>query len=160
MILVVDTTRTYLFFFFHFYSIFMKGFITMQTKREMSERGAHAAPCSLEPWLELRDKVVMVTGASSGISRDLCIDLAKAGCRNVRRGSENRPLTIALPRDQRPSRLGKSRRAEPRTVKSRCRGARHQREGPAIEAVVNEAWDAFGTIDALINNAGVRGNFI
>lgn len=28
----------------------------------------------------------------------------------------------------------------------------------AIEASVQKAWDGFGHIDALINNAGVRGN--
>nr|GMD44806.1 3-oxoacyl-[acyl-carrier-protein] reductase FabG-like [Ipomoea batatas] len=30
-------------------------------------------------------------------------------------------------------------------------------DGPAIEAAVERAWDAFGRIDALINNAGIRG---
>ncbi|PWA82476.1 3-oxoacyl-[acyl-carrier-protein] reductase FabG [Artemisia annua] len=34
----------------------------------------------LEPWHDLRGKVVMVTGASSCIGRDFCINLAKAGC--------------------------------------------------------------------------------
>ncbi|CAN4109027.1 unnamed protein product [Withania somnifera] len=30
-------------------------------------------------------------------------------------------------------------------------------DGPIIEASVKKAWDAFGHIDALVNNAGVRG---
>lgn len=30
--------------------------------------------------------------------------------------------------------------------------------GCAVEAAVQRAWDAFGRIDVLINNAGVRGN--
>ncbi|KAG5583323.1 hypothetical protein H5410_053950 [Solanum commersonii] len=37
----------------------------------------------LEPWVELAGKVVMVTGASSGIGRDFCSDLSKAGCRII-----------------------------------------------------------------------------
>ncbi|KAM7271699.1 hypothetical protein ACFE04_030913 [Oxalis oulophora] len=35
----------------------------------------------LEPWHNLENKVVFVTGASSGIGRDFCLDLAKAGCK-------------------------------------------------------------------------------
>ena len=30
--------------------------------------------------------------------------------------------------------------------------------GSALEAAVQRAWDAFGRIDVLINNAGVRGS--
>ncbi|PIN25058.1 Reductase [Handroanthus impetiginosus] len=37
----------------------------------------------LEPWLRLENKVVMVTGASSGLGREFCLDLAKAGCRVI-----------------------------------------------------------------------------
>jgi NAD(P)-dependent dehydrogenase (short-subunit alcohol dehydrogenase family) len=33
--------------------------------------------------------------------------------------------------------------------------------GSTMEAVVQRAWDAFGRVDALINNAGIRGtNFV
>ncbi|KAF4395773.1 hypothetical protein G4B88_013547 [Cannabis sativa] len=35
----------------------------------------------MEPWLDLQGKVVMVTSASSGLGRDFCVDLAKAGYR-------------------------------------------------------------------------------
>ncbi|TXG70188.1 hypothetical protein EZV62_005123 [Acer yangbiense] len=37
----------------------------------------------LEPWRDLKGKVVLVTGASSGLGREFCLDLAKAGCRIV-----------------------------------------------------------------------------
>lgn len=37
----------------------------------------------LEPWCKLEGKIVMVTGASSGLGLELCLDLAKAGCRIV-----------------------------------------------------------------------------
>ncbi|RVX04866.1 hypothetical protein CK203_019148 [Vitis vinifera] len=33
----------------------------------------------LQPWHRLEGKVVMVTGASSGLGRHFCLDLAKAG---------------------------------------------------------------------------------
>ncbi|CAD5180903.1 unnamed protein product [Musa acuminata subsp. malaccensis] len=35
------------------------------------------------PWRSLDGKVVMVTGASSGIGWDHCLDLARAGCQII-----------------------------------------------------------------------------
>ncbi|KAL1554710.1 3-oxoacyl-[acyl-carrier-protein] reductase FabG-like [Salvia divinorum] len=37
----------------------------------------------LEPWAQLPDKIVMVTGASSGLGLEFCLDLAASGCRIV-----------------------------------------------------------------------------
>ncbi|KAH6818687.1 Rossmann-fold superfamily protein [Perilla frutescens var. frutescens] len=118
----------------------------------MSEsRGEMAS--RLEPWFELKDKVVLVTGASSGLGRDYCLDLAKAGCRIVAAARRIDRLQ-SLCDEINNNRVGSMSREQPRAVAVELDvGA----SGPAIEAAVNKAWDAFGRIDALINNAGVRG---
>lgn len=103
----------------------------------------------LEPWQKLEDKVALVTGASSGLGRDFCLDLAKAGCRIV----------------------AAARRVE--RLNSLCQQINHESESETPRAIAIEldvcadaktinnslqkAWDAFGYIDVLINNAGVRG---
>lgn len=102
-----------------------------------------------EPWLELNDKVVMVTGASSGLGREFCSDLAQAGCRIIaaaRRVDRLKSLCDEI-----------NNRAKP----GECRAVPVELDvsssAASIEAAVEKAWDAFGRIDVLINNAGVRG---
>ncbi|KAI6696931.1 hypothetical protein NL676_017050 [Syzygium grande] len=56
----------------------------------------------LEPWRDLRGKVVMVTGASSGLGREFCLDLARAGCRIVAAAPRRRSAQVPLRRDRRP----------------------------------------------------------
>ncbi|EPS63859.1 hypothetical protein M569_10924, partial [Genlisea aurea] len=101
----------------------------------------------------LTDKVVMVTGASSGIGRDLCLDLAKAGCRVI--PAARRIDRLASLCDEINAGFNKTGTDEPRArpVELDISAA-----GPAIEAAVEKAWAAFGRIDALINNAGIRGS--
>ncbi|PSS01731.1 3-oxoacyl-[acyl-carrier-protein] reductase [Actinidia chinensis var. chinensis] len=103
----------------------------------------------LEPWSQLGGKVVMVTGASSGIGLEFCLDLAKAGCRIIaaaRRTDRLESLCDQINRlSDRQSRLAVAVELDVSA------------DGSAIEEAVRKAWDAFGTIDALINNAGVRG---
>ncbi|RZR97139.1 hypothetical protein BHM03_00026255 [Ensete ventricosum] len=99
----------------------------------------------------LEGKVVMVTGASSGIGRDLCLDLAKAGCRVIaaaRRTDRLRSLC---------EEINGSGASEPSTVRSVAVELDVSADEPAIAASVQRAWDAFGRIDGLVNNAGVRG---
>ncbi|XP_019162252.1 PREDICTED: uncharacterized protein LOC109158809 [Ipomoea nil] len=108
----------------------------------------------LEPWRSLRDKVVMVTGASSGLGREFCLDLAKAGCRII--AAARRIDRLQSLCDE----INGAGSGEPNSSRQLTAVAVEldvSANGPAIEAAVQRAWDAFGRIDALINNAGVRG---
>ncbi|KAK4355037.1 hypothetical protein RND71_027231 [Anisodus tanguticus] len=89
----------------------------------------------------------MVTGASSGIGLELSLHLAKAGCRVIaaaRRVDRLKSLCDQINSDG-------SRRAIAVELDVTA-------NGDTIEAVVQIAWDAFGCIDTLVNNAGVRGS--
>ncbi|KAL2318300.1 hypothetical protein Fmac_032176 [Flemingia macrophylla] len=111
----------------------------------------------LEPWHSLAGKVVMVTGASSGLGRDFCLDLSRAGCR----------IVVAARRIDRLETLCReiNRMAPPGEAAGGdqiCRAVAVEldvvADGAVIDRYVKKAWDAFGHIDALINNAGVRGS--
>ncbi|OIT18889.1 hypothetical protein A4A49_43222, partial [Nicotiana attenuata] len=89
----------------------------------------------------------MVTGASSGIGRELCLDLAKAGSSIIaaaRRVDRLKSLCDEI-------NLQGPRRAFAVELDITANGV-------TIEAAVQIAWDAFGHIDALVNNAGIRGS--
>ncbi|KAG6603298.1 hypothetical protein SDJN03_03907, partial [Cucurbita argyrosperma subsp. sororia] len=112
----------------------------------------------LEPWNSLHGKVVMVTGASSGLGREFCLDLAKAGCKIIaaaRRIDRLQSLCDEI------NRFGVSSSSSvvavdgPRAVAVELDVSS---DGKSIEKSVRNAWDSFGFIDALVNNAGFRGN--
>ncbi|XAR48294.1 3-oxoacyl-[acyl-carrier-protein] reductase [Bertholletia excelsa] len=111
----------------------------------------------MEPWEDLGGKVVMVTGASSGIGRDLCLDLAKAGCRVVAAARRTSRLVSLCDEINGGSGEGSSARSGSGGLRAVAVELDVTAGGGAVEAAVRRAWDAFGTIDALINNAGVRG---
>ncbi|XP_009391879.2 uncharacterized protein LOC103977939 [Musa acuminata AAA Group] len=103
----------------------------------------------------LKGKVVMVTGASSGIGREICLDLAAAGCKIV--AAAGCKIAAAARRVDRLKSLGDEINGSSNTVQAVAVELDVSRKSPAIEAAVHDAWNAFGGIDALVNNAGVRG---
>ncbi|XP_047313832.1 3-oxoacyl-[acyl-carrier-protein] reductase FabG-like [Impatiens glandulifera] len=105
----------------------------------------------MEPWNKLPKKVVLVTGASSGLGREFCLDLAKAGCLIIaaaRRVDKLNSLCDEINQTNELSSTIKAVFVELDVTSN---------ENKIVEAV-QKAWDAFGRIDVLINNAGVRGS--
>ncbi|KAG6528282.1 3-oxoacyl-[acyl-carrier-protein] reductase FabG-like [Zingiber officinale] len=101
------------------------------------------------PWESLEGKVVMVTGASSGIGRGLCLDLARAGCRVVL-AARRIDLLESLCGEIN----GSAASTDPRSV---AIDLDVSAEEASIASAVRRAWEAFGRIDGLVNNAGIRG---
>lgn len=90
----------------------------------------------------LRGKVVLITGASSGLGREAALELARRGCRLVlaaRRGAELEEVALMC------RELGGGALAVPADV---------TRE-EEIAALVDAALAAHGRIDVWVNNAGV-----
>ncbi|KAI7739324.1 hypothetical protein M8C21_020715 [Ambrosia artemisiifolia] len=106
---------------------------------------------NLEPWRDLTGTIVMVTGASSGIGWEFCIDLAKSGCRIIAAARRTDRLKALC--DQ----INSLRVSKNDDVLAVAVELDVSADGATIEASVVKAWNAFGRIDALINNAGIRG---
>lgn len=101
---------------------------------------------STENGLELQDKVVIVTGGGSGMGRDACLALARAGARVVlgnRRQAEGEALVAAI------TAAGGTALFRPTDVSR-----------PAdCAALVALATDRFGRLDGAFNNAGLQREF-
>ncbi|KAL8037044.1 hypothetical protein ABFX02_11G014400 [Erythranthe guttata] len=111
----------------------------------------------LEPWSRLEGKTVMVTGASSGLGFEFCLDLAKAGCRIVAAARRIEKLESLC------QQINNNKMEYSDAINGGARRAIAVEldvtaDPTAIEECVRKAWDAFGHIDALINNAGFRGS--
>lgn len=94
--------------------------------------------------MQLRDKVAVVTGGASGIGRAIGLALAEKGTHvivaDVERGrADEVAKEIAA--------LGV------KSVGLACNVAREE----SVEALAEEAWKWFGSVDLLFNNAGVSG---
>ncbi|KAF7803998.1 3-oxoacyl-[acyl-carrier-protein] reductase FabG isoform A [Senna tora] len=112
----------------------------------------------LEPWYKLHGKVVMVTGASSGLGQDFCLDLAKAGCKIVAAARRVDRLKSLCDQINGAASLCDEINGGAGTLTAVAVELDVCADGPTIGKWVQKAWDAFGHIDALINNAGVRGS--
>lgn len=108
----------------------------------------------MEPWRNLEGKVVMVTGASSGFGRELCKDLANAGCKVVaaaRRMNKLKSLCEEI------NTCDFANVTKPSSTIAAAVVLDVAGDAEAIKLAVDEAWKCFGRIDALVNDAGVRG---
>ena len=99
----------------------------------------------MEPWGRLEGKVVMVTGASSGFGRELCFDLANAGCKVI----------AAARRMDRLESLCEQINNCVDDSDQQYRGAAAVEldvagDSEAIKLAVEKAWNCFGHIDALV----------
>lgn len=114
----------------------------------------------MEPWSQLPPKIVLITGASSGLGHEFCLDLAMAGCRIVAAARRIERLESLCDKiNKMVGRVGGV--TESGSTRAIAVALDVTADAPSIETAVEKAWKAFGHIDVLINNAGVRGlNFI
>jgi hypothetical protein len=92
--------------------------------------------------MRLRDKTVIVTGASSGIGRETAIAFAQADA-NLVLASRNEGVLIKLAAELAP--MGRRVAVIPTDVTQRA----------AVEAMAQRAAEELGSIDILVNNAGL-----
>ena len=92
--------------------------------------------------MRLRDRTAIVTGASTGIGRETARLFARAGA-NVVLASRNGERLARVAQELQAYR-GRSL-AVPTDVT----------DGPAVEAMVRRAAEEFGSVDILLNNAGL-----
>ncbi|XP_051138865.1 uncharacterized protein LOC127256747 [Andrographis paniculata] len=108
----------------------------------------------LEPWSCLNNKVVLVTGASSGLGRDFCRDLAQAGCKIIAAARRVHLLNSLC------NEINQLRPVD-ENCDPICRAVAIELDitspGQVIDDCVAKIWKVFGRVDVLINNAGVRG---
>ena len=112
----------------------------------------------LEPWQDLEGKVVLVTGASSGLGSEFCLNLAKAGCKIVAAARRVDRLKSLCDEINNLTYSNLPPNAD-RPVRAVVVELDVTSGGSSISASVQKAWEAFGRIDVLLNNAGIRGKF-
>ncbi|KAG2277743.1 hypothetical protein Bca52824_060298 [Brassica carinata] len=127
------------------------GGITIKKTGQSMVFGLYEEPVlkKLEPWRDLKDKVVLVTGASSGIGKEICLDLGKAGCKIIAAARRVDRLKSLCSDINSFCSTGTQAASLKLDVAS---------DAATIRKAVKGAWGIFGKIDVLINNAGIRGN--
>ena len=99
--------------------------------------------------MSLQDRVAIVTGSSRGIGKAMALGLARAGASIVVAARSETERTLA------PGTIYATA-AEVEALGSKALPVRcNVREEESINAMVQQALDAFGRIDVLVNNAGV-----
>ncbi|XP_076958235.1 uncharacterized protein LOC143633906 [Bidens hawaiensis] len=99
----------------------------------------------------------MVTGASSGLGWEFCIDLAKSGCRIIALARRTDRLKILCNEINNLDLWKNKNEGGNNSAVAVSVELDVSADGKTIEASVRKAWDAFGRIDVLINNAGITG---
>ena len=92
--------------------------------------------------MDLKDKVVIVTGAGRGIGRSIAVNLAQNGCRVVLVARTEKQL-LAVEEEI------KGEGGQAMSI------AADISQKKAIDQVINSTLNQFGTLDVLINNAAV-----
>ena len=111
-----------------------------------------------EPWNNLEGKVILVTGASSSLDRELCLNLARVGCKIVAVAHRTDRLKSLCDEINHPAFSGSPLNPNT-TVRAVAVEFDVTADDPTIDASVHKAWDGFGRIDVLINNVGFRGDY-
>jgi len=102
----------------------------------------------VKPLFDLSGKVALVTGATRGIGNSMARGLAEAGADVIVTGRKQDGCDAA------------AKEIAERTGRKLRGMACHMGDWEQIDALVPRAYDAFGRIDVLVNNAGINPAFV
>ncbi|ERN11603.1 hypothetical protein AMTRI_Chr03g44430 [Amborella trichopoda] len=105
----------------------------------------------------INGKVIMVTGASSGLGREFCLSLAKSGCK-ILACARRTELLRSLCEEINSLNVSFGEFSGQNSGEAVSVKVDVSQNGKAIDEAVQLAWNIYGRIDALINNAGIRGH--
>ena len=97
---------------------------------------------------DLSDKVALVTGATRGIGNSMARGLAEAGADVIVTGRKQDACDAA------------AKEIAERTGRQALGVACHMGDWEQIEALVTRAYERFGKLDVLVNNAGINPGFV